>query len=949
MRRFAGPALLVLLLAFAASAEAGAVGIPDADRLHQLRAERRSALRQAAQLKSDQAQPFGLLVIPVEFSDIRFPGDWTPQADLSPRLDGSGTSTLRDYFQVASGDRLDLTIAVAPVVRMSGELRNYSDVGYTHALRSRQLAREAITAVRDLGYDFRQWDLDGPDGRPASGDDDGLVDGVLLLHAGIGRENDLQNGWISALQYFLDEPVDSGGAGAFFFATASAFSGLGIWAHETAHLLGMEDRYDPRLAVDGASEILSRGGLGRFSLMSAGAWGTGNGANPALPDAYSLLQLGWLVPRVLDWRESSQQLLVPALESGEAAVIWTGGEIDTEYYLLETRGAGAAPYDAGVPQDRLLIYHVDESLPEGALIPDGFDHAHLRVQLIEADGDNSLGAGDDVGTQDDLFGGENVEFGPQTVPSSSGYTGASGVLIANITPVPGGIRFTSSAILDFAVEHQWAWVDDVLDLQIIERGKPLSDVTARLEVLDGGSYGTFPGGSSSILVELNETSPGIWEPVEPVSWMAAGDLPEGAATKFGLTVFSTQWNSHRETLDWVWTAGGFALDFGQRWPGDWVETRPGLNRKTGWFRWDGSQGLAADGSPVLACVDTIFADGADWPDVRYNNRAEAVLTSGSLPPGATGVHIVHAIEGEVLAGTTALDGGRAWWIDSNGERVGIVPVDGWEATVAGQAASALYGQEVWVGSGPVTSESAVIWQNDLLPLPAEGGPWKLQLVFATDAAAYRRGWFVGKLAAWTDPVPDSAFEVSWGRDPQRQRDGLRWRDPLGGNGAEYRIEVLMPEGISWDPILDGVATAASDSSYFLPAAEILSRLGTDPDRRHRLRVVAQSALGDLASRPLDVYLDGGPPVIGELGIPWPNPAPGGDVRFQARVPEGQRRFVRIYDLRGRRLREWDLPAGQHLLLWDGLDSRERRVAAGTYLMRMEAPGGSLLRKVVLLR
>ena len=63
---------------------------------------------------------------------------------------------------------------------------------------------------------------------------------------------------------------------------ASLHSGPGIWAHETGHLLGLEDRYDPNLRPAGGSEVLSRGGLGRFSLMASGAWGTGGSALEAL-------------------------------------------------------------------------------------------------------------------------------------------------------------------------------------------------------------------------------------------------------------------------------------------------------------------------------------------------------------------------------------------------------------------------------------------------------------------------------------------------------------------------------------------------------------------------------------------------------------------------------------------------------------------------------------------
>jgi hypothetical protein len=42
-------------------------------------------------------------------------------------------------------------------------------------------------------------------------------------------------------------------------------------------------------------------------------------------------------------------------------------------------------------------------------------------------------------------------------------------------------------------------------------------------------------------------------------------------------------------------------------------------------------------------------------------------------------------------------------------------------------------------------------------------------------------------------------------------------------------------------------------------------------------------------------------------------------------------------------------AGQHSVVWDGLDDTGSRVARGVYFARMETPGFSATEKVVMLR
>ena len=931
---------------------------PDSTLL-ELRAARRESIRSRALAVEKDGDPalFGLLVVPVEFADTRFPAVWDPLSELAPALSGKPPATLIHYFSVASGGKLEMRTTLTPIIRLSRERAYYSDLGTTYFLRTRLMATETLEALRDLGLDFRRLDMDGPDGIPASGDDDGLVDGVLFLHAGIGLENDLENGLIPAHQFFLTEPVVSGGVGASFYAVASHISGLGIWVHETGHLLGMEDRYDPRLRPAGASEVQSRGGLGRFSLMASGAWGIGGGRQPALPDAYTCLQLGWVRARLLDVQGLETQTIVPGLESGEVGRIWTNGQPGEEFFLVETRDPPATyPFDAAVPGGQLLIYHVDESLPEGYVIEDGSEQEHLRVRLVEADADGGLLAGLDDGHLGDLFPGSGARssFGPLTDPSSNGYEGPSAVALTQISSLGDRVTLVSSAAQSFAFDCSLAWSPEdpaALALTVQERGEPFTGVQAALSVPDGPAWGSFLAGGLSREFPLLESQPGLWIPAEEVFWVPDPAAPPGAATRFTVRFTGAAWTSGDLVRDWVWSPSPGALDFTTLWPGEWVVERPGPNRKTGWFRWDAAPWLTVSGTPVLACVDTIFPDSSEWPAVRYNNFGQATITSGPLDDSVTGVRLVHAIEGELLTGAVALDGGQVVWVGPDGIEYPTAPVDGWEGRVHDQAYTPLYGQGVLVGNTPLLRNELPVWQTDVFSVPQDGlGPWRLRLVFASDASGYRHGWFVSSIEALFGVPPASAFPIRWQGDPGRPDEGLTWTWPLGEPSARgFLVEGYDPDQNDWYALAERIFDPDPASGEFhLPAAEGLLALSGSDRLRNRIRVVGDSAVGLLASRPVVLFPDGGPDQTAQLGPPWPNPSADGSVRFLAEVPPGQVSLVTIFDLRGRQIQSWSLPSGNHFLLWKGTAADGRRVAAGTYFLRLTGSGLDSTYKVVLL-
>jgi immune inhibitor A len=943
-----GHLLTLVLLATASVAGVSAADGPDNDLLRELRAARRESSR-VRSLSADKNGParFGLLVIPVDFADARLPREFQPQ-DLGERLFPDRGESLHNYFRIASGGGLDLSVTLAPLVSLPLDRRQYSDRDLNGFSRTRLLATAALTAVRDLGLDFRRLDLDGPDGVPGSGDDDGQVDGVLILHAGPGTENDPETGLIQALQFFLDEPVVSQGVAASFYAVASLASGPGIWAHETAHLLGLEDRYDPLLRPAGENELRSRGGLGRFSLMASGAWGTGHGYGAALPDAYSAAQMGWY--RVRNLKPAARDSVAPALRSGEVARVWRQGTVGPEFFLLETRDpVSSAPFDAAVPGDQLLIYHVDENVLEGTWSDDGPNGWHLRAALVEADDTPGLAAGLDDGSAADLFPGllGVTDFGPLTAPASSSYDGAaSRVSLGGIGVQPGRVVFAVSLDTGPSLQFSAGFAQGTgtlpLSLTAHETGASLGSMTVAVSALSGADGGSFSStGTTSVTFDLMETGPGEWTPAQPVTWQLPAGLPAGAHTVFqfsfsdGTTLFPA------EARTWVWSASGQELDFRNVWPGGWTIAHPDGNLETTWHRWAGPPWLTANAAPVLACTDSSDTDSALWPNVGYKNGAYTTLTSAPLPADVAAVRMTHAIEVEVLNGTTGPDGGLVRWVGPDGQSVPAVPLEGYRGVISPLAFNPLQGQAAFVADSLSLDNLVPLWRTDTFLLPTDGvGPWRLSLVFGANSQWRARGWFVADLEAIPSGGSATALQVTWAKD-------LAWNWPWPSGATAFSLQVRPDDQSPWQTVLADEFSPDGQGLFHLAGSRVLPLLAGSERQRHQVRLLGQSLVGAVASPVVVIYRDGGDGDTARLGLPWPNPA-NGTVRFMVQLPPGDPARLRIFDVRGRLVLDRLLAAGQQLATWDGSDGRGQRVPAGPYFLRLEGSGPTLTRKVVLL-
>jgi flagellar hook capping protein FlgD len=112
------------------------------------------------------------------------------------------------------------------------------------------------------------------------------------------------------------------------------------------------------------------------------------------------------------------------------------------------------------------------------------------------------------------------------------------------------------------------------------------------------------------------------------------------------------------------------------------------------------------------------------------------------------------------------------------------------------------------------------------------------------------------------------------------------------------------------------------------------------------------AMGDTINitSPVDVP-GGGVPNVVWLGPATPNPAQEG-TEFRIGLPRTTSIDFALYDLRGRKVRDLargDLPAGEHLVPWDGRDRTGARVPSGLYFYRLRVESRVLSGRIVMAR
>lgn len=707
-----------------------------------------------------------------------------------------GITSLREYYRDNSHGRLLISGRVVPRwLTMPNSAAYYTDgvsgLDFGSYPRSAQrLAEDAMTAAfTELG-DLSFFDNDGPDGIPSSGDDDGYIDAVCVIHPGQGGEiltgsasdNSLWSHEYGIASY-TNCPVGSAGPGClpglqfgnvrgFLYTMTPEFNDFpgdmscGTYFHEFGHTLGLVDLYDPGAA-----------GLGFYSLMGVGNYlpllpcdpksdpaCPALGSHPGNLDAWSRQFLGFETPVVP--AQPGPVALAPATRGGGVLKLWKDGQPGTEYFLVENRLQEGS--DRYLPGQGLLVYHVDDTQVDNLGGPSSY-----RARIVAADGRNDLeiGAGN-YGDSTDFFpGSDNVrDLTEATTPSSRDYAGLdTGVRMTNIHAVTDG---QTDATFDLALStapdlriapyrigdaggngngHADNGETDSLYASVTNLGVPSGALSLTLSTTDGGVT-VVSGAATAASAATGETVPLASAFVFQVGTYPT--LPHDVP-------FTLDWNdgTHSGTIAFTVTVGmgaGLSADF-ESGLGSWTSGPVAPAVVNEWHasnvRSHGGANSAKCGSPNPLGIGTNDAQ-------TYAVLEDAALVSPffDLPAGSQLV-FYSWIDAETNGGTGAWDGGRVEIAGPDGVWKPLAVDGGYPYHLENTLDNPLRGSSVFSGSPNR-------WHRVVADLSAYSGPVQLRFRFASDGAnqptdqfgalvRYYEGWYVDDVAVQprVDPGP----------------------------------------------------------------------------------------------------------------------------------------------------------------------------------------------------
>lgn len=304
-------------------------------------------------LQVDQSFPtkgkHKLLMLLVNFSDTEPTYTREEFQRLMNEENYGGIGSFRDFYLENSYGALDIATTVTRWINLPGGKTSYTIDNTPEIIR---YALGQISAEIDL----KQFD----------NDNDGVLDGLAIIHQGPGQEATgssadiwshsstvygMNIGGVNVGRYTI-QPETLGTAEAP--GKAPRMSTIGVICHEFGHNLGAPDFYDTDYAGSGGEYP----GTGKWDLMGSGGWNGDRGDRPGSINMWQKIQYGWVTPTLLSEQQTIEKMM-PSTFSPAAYRFDT--TTPGEYFIIENRQR-LGQFDVTLPREGLLVYHVNEPL-----------------------------------------------------------------------------------------------------------------------------------------------------------------------------------------------------------------------------------------------------------------------------------------------------------------------------------------------------------------------------------------------------------------------------------------------------------------------------------------------------------------------------------------------------------------------------------------------------------
>ena len=398
---------------------------------------RRIAARNAKQPRRAKAdygaiQPTKLLVLLVNFSDKSMNASHN-KAFFQNLLNGSLPS-VQDYFRTSSGGNYVPVFDVFGPYTLPNNMAYYggndSDGNDQHP---DQMVVDACALAYADGCNFADYDTNS----------DGKVDNIYVIYAGYGEAAgapantiwphswEIYSQYVSGTLKYNNKTLGHYACSAELSGKSGSNSdGVGTFAHEFSHVIGLPDYYDTDYGTNFDNGVTP----GEWTLMDQGSY-NGSGQYPPLYSIFDKYFMGWATPKFL---AKDAKANVTMTTTWDDAYQITGGaskvactSTSTVYYIENRQKSG---YDQYLPGHGMLVWKVTYNATRWSQNDLNNTKGTLRYTIVPADGKTQ-----NYGADSDPFPGKGK------VKTWTPFTGCA---LTDITELAGNITFKYNGGID---------------------------------------------------------------------------------------------------------------------------------------------------------------------------------------------------------------------------------------------------------------------------------------------------------------------------------------------------------------------------------------------------------------------------------------------------------------------------------------------------------------------